>query len=383
VLEVSCDWPDRGMYLRPIDDARLDLQGWPEERWTWLDAGANGGRAIWRHKMADDTWRLDFQLGPDEDAEAAATPAAMRRRVQALVGVDAQFDIAWSGAWGYRHECLDDLRCGRVIFAGDAAHLVAPFGARGGNGGIQDADNLGWKLALHLQGHAGEALVDSYCSERRPAALENIRQARRSSRFVFPANHAAVVPWRNAIIALAPKHPLAARMINTGRLSAPCVYGESALVRGGHASAGAALPNVVLRRAGGASGATLHGLLGPWFTALVMAERVPERCAARDDPLLKWVAVAAHCDDAGRQRLARQLPLPSMKVLSMAMSQSQLDDLLERLSALTDCPVGEQRDRLARLVLLLAERVDDFALLCAAVDEAARVDGSELALAIP
>ncbi|MEK5749960.1 FAD-dependent monooxygenase, partial [Acinetobacter nosocomialis] len=88
--------------------------------------------------------------------------SAMRERVAKLVGPDVAFDIAWSGAWGYRHECLDDLRRGRVLFVGDAAHLVAPFGARGGNGGIQDADNLGWKLALHLQGLAGEAVLDSY-----------------------------------------------------------------------------------------------------------------------------------------------------------------------------------------------------------------------------
>ncbi len=148
----------------------------PEERWTWLDASANDGRAVWRHKMADDTRRLDFQLAPNEDPAVVTTESAMRERVAKLVGPDVAFDIAWSGAWGYRHECLDDLRRGRVLFVGDAAHLVAPFGARGGNGGIQDADNLGWKLALHLQGLAGEAVLDSYGHERKHAALENIRQ---------------------------------------------------------------------------------------------------------------------------------------------------------------------------------------------------------------
>jgi 3-(3-hydroxy-phenyl)propionate hydroxylase len=98
-------------------------------------------------------------------------------------------------------------------------------------------------------------------------------------------------------------------MINTGRLSAPCAYGESALMRGGHPSAGAALPNVLLCHGGeGAPSAeTLHGLLGPWFTALVMTDRLPDRRAGHDHPLLTWVAVAAHCDDEGRQRLARQL----------------------------------------------------------------------------
>ena len=288
-----------------IIDIILRNQEWPEERWTWLDAGANGGRAVWRHKMADDTWRLDFQLAPDEDPAMACTEAAMRARVARLVGDEVGFDIAWSGAWAYRHECLPQLRHGPVLFIGDAAHLVAPFGARGGNGGIQDADNLGWKLALHLQGQAGETLLDSYGSERKHAALENIRQARRASRFVYPAGQDSARLWRDAIIALAPSHDWAARMINTGRLCMPAVYPGSALACPGHALAGAALPNVVLRREGARAPLTLHGLLGPWFTALVLGDGLPANAPAH--PLLHWAAVGSHCDAAGRAALARQL----------------------------------------------------------------------------
>lgn len=288
-----------------IIDIVLRTGQWPEERWTWLDAGANGGRAVWRHKMADDTWRLDFQLAPDEDPATATTEAAMRARVARLVGEGVDFDIAWSGAWSYRHECLEQMRSGRVFFVGDAAHLVAPFGARGGNGGIQDADNLGWKLALHLQGRAGEALLDSYGSERRHAALENIRQARRAARFVHPGPQASAALWREAIIALAPSHDWAARMIHTGRLSTPAVYPASRLVHGGAALAGMALPNVVLR-SGGAAAASLHQRLGPWFTALVLADELPAE--RPEHPLLQWVALGRHCDDAGRAALRRQLP---------------------------------------------------------------------------
>ena len=113
-----------------IIDVVLRGTSWPEERWTWLDAGSNHGRAVWRHKMADDTWRLDFQLRPDEDAQAACTPQAMRQRVWDLLGEQVDFDIAWHGVWAYRHECLPGLRHGRVLFAGDSAHLVALFGAR-------------------------------------------------------------------------------------------------------------------------------------------------------------------------------------------------------------------------------------------------------------
>lgn len=274
--------------------------GWAQERWTWLDASANGGRAVWRHKMADDTWRLDFQLREDEDAVQAATPEAMRRRVHALFGEALAFEIAWSGVWAYRHECLEDLRCGRVLFAGDAAHLVAPFGARGGNGGVQDADNLAWKLALVLNHGADEVLLDSYSTERKQGAFENIRQARRSSRFVHPQGQASARLWREAIIAMAPQLPWAARSINTGRLSAPCRYTDSPLLAGG-AGEGAALPDVRL------AGTSLHRLLGPWFTLLVLGDRLPPALAALNHPLLTVVFVAPACDAQARAALQRQL----------------------------------------------------------------------------
>jgi 3-(3-hydroxy-phenyl)propionate hydroxylase len=293
-----------------IIDIVLRDTAWPEERWTWLDARSNHGRAVWRHKMADDTWRLDFQLRPDEDPAEAATEAAMRQRVWDLLGEPVAFDIAWHGVWAYRHECLDSLRHGRVLFAGDSAHLVAPFGARGGNGGIQDADNLGWKLALLLQGRADESLLDTYSAERKHAAMENIRQARRSSRFVYPgeACSGSAALWRDAIIALAPRHEVAARMINTGRLCMPAVYPDSPLARGPHAHAGRALPNVVLRQA---DGLTLHGLLGPWFTVLVFGDALPPGApgAADGGSLVDWVAVGPLCDERGRAALAHQLGL--------------------------------------------------------------------------
>ena len=59
----------------------------PEERWTWLDCSANFGRAVWRHRMADGTWRLDFQMSPHEDAEQAASEAGMRERVRRRWGL--------------------------------------------------------------------------------------------------------------------------------------------------------------------------------------------------------------------------------------------------------------------------------------------------------
>ena len=284
----------------------------PEERWTWLDCGANHGRAVWRHRMADDTWRLDFQMSPQEDAAHAATEPAMRERVSRLLGEGVEFDIAWSGVWQYRHESLESYRHGRVLFAGDAAHVVSPFGARGGNGGIQDADALGWRLSLVLSGQASPAVLDHYSRERHQAAMENIRQTRRSARFVHPGEQHSAWIWREAIVSLADRHAVAARLINTGRLSAPAVYAPHA--RPGHVAtaqaygddpgAGRALPNVRLR--GGTQPVYLHDLLGEWYTLLRFDDAAP----VIEDGLLRSISVNARCDDDGRLALARQLPAP-------------------------------------------------------------------------
>ena len=176
-------------------------------------------------------------------------------------------------------------------------------GARGGNGGIQDADNLGWKLALVLQGRASDTLLDSYSAERKHAALENIRQARRSSRFVHPGPAESARMWRDAIIAgPAPRraraHDQYRPALHAGHLSA--------------VAAGASRQPACGTRAAtwcwtGAR-SSLHQLLGPWFTALVFGDPVPDIPEpAADDALLRRVTVGAHCDAEGREALRRQL----------------------------------------------------------------------------
>ena len=147
----------------------------PVERWTWIDAPFNEGRAVWQHLMADDVWRLDYQMDEDADPESISKPEVAGARLRAQLGPDVEFEFVWIGPYQYRDHLLDTFRVGRTLFIGDAAHVVSPFGARGGNNGIQDAANLGWKLALVLQGEAGAALIDSYHAERHAAAVENLR----------------------------------------------------------------------------------------------------------------------------------------------------------------------------------------------------------------
>ena len=230
-----------------ISDVRFD-DPVPPERWTWVEAAFNEGRAVWQHQMADGVWRIDYQMDPESSPEEVATEAVARTRLRAHLGEETAFELVWLGPWGYRTHLLDDFRHGRVFFAGDAAHVFSPFGARGGNSGIQDAENLAWKLAAVLRGDAGDALLDSYNAERRPAAAFNIMTTERSARFVAPRSPFEQA-LRRATLDLARQHEFARRVTNMGRMSLPFVYADSPLTTHG----GEALPNVTVQAEGAAT----------------------------------------------------------------------------------------------------------------------------------
>ena len=134
----------------------------PTERHTWIEAPFNDNRAVWQHLMADDVWRIDYQMEPDADPAHVSSEAQVRTRLRRQFGDDVSCEIVWVGPYAYRSQCLNQLRIGSVFFMGDTAKIVSPFGARGGNTGVADADNLAWKLAAVQQGRASAALLDSY-----------------------------------------------------------------------------------------------------------------------------------------------------------------------------------------------------------------------------
>ena len=214
-----------------ISDVRFRLP-LPAERWTWVEAPFNENRAVWQHLMADDVWRMDFQMDPQCDLEEVSRPEVAAARLRAHLGDDVNFELVWVGPYSYRSFALECFRHGRVFFLGDTAHQMSPFGARGGNSGIQDADNLAWKLALVLGGRAGERLLDSYDAERRPAAVENVRLTHRTNRFLSPDSAEEKV-LRDAVLALARRHEFARPLVNTGRLSVASAYGDSPVIEGG------------------------------------------------------------------------------------------------------------------------------------------------------
>jgi 3-(3-hydroxy-phenyl)propionate hydroxylase len=210
-----------------IADVKMKVD-FPAERRFWFDPPFNPGQTSLLHKQADDVWRIDFQLGWDIDPEAALLPASVEARVRGFLGAETDFEYEWVSLYTFQCRRMERFVHERVIFAGDAAHLVSPFGARGANGGIQDADNLAWKLSLILQGRAPPALLESYDAERTCAADENILHSSRATDFMTPKSRASRA-FRDAILDLAKDYPFARRLVNSGRLSTPCVLDDTPL----------------------------------------------------------------------------------------------------------------------------------------------------------
>ncbi|MBI1396947.1 MAG: FAD-dependent oxidoreductase [Betaproteobacteria bacterium] len=200
----------------------------PTERWFWFDPPFNPGRSVLVHRQADDVWRIDFQLGPVADPERERRPENILPRVQALLGPATPFELEWASVYTFSCRRMDAFRHGRVLFAGDAAHGVSPFGARGANSGIQDAANLAWKLAYHLSGRAPHTLLDTYATEREAAADENILQSTRATDFITPKDDVSRI-FRDAVLDLAARYPFARSLVNSGRLSVPAVLAPSPL----------------------------------------------------------------------------------------------------------------------------------------------------------
>lgn len=210
-----------------IADVRMQAD-FPTERWFWFEPHFRSGDSALLHKQPDGIWRIDFQLGWNIDRKAELDPARIRARVDAMLGPDVPYELVWTSIYTFQCRRMERFRHGRVIFAGDSAHQVSPFGARGANSGIQDVDNLGWKLAAVLECTAPERLLDSYDAERVQAADENILNSTRATDFITPKSPVSKL-FRNAVLGLAETLPFARSIVNSGRLSVPCIHDGSAL----------------------------------------------------------------------------------------------------------------------------------------------------------
>jgi len=282
-----------------IADVRMQGDA-PAERWFWFDPAFHPNRSVLLHRQPGGVWRIDFQLGWDADPEREKKPENIIPRVKALLAHspafrDTAFTLEWASVYTFSCQRLERFRHGRVLLAGDAAHGVSPFGARGANSGIQDADNLAWKLAAVLRGDAPEAVLDSYAREREAAADENIRHSTRATDFITPRSPASLL-FRDAVLHLARTHPFARTLVNSGRLStATTLHGSTLNTPDADAFEGAMVPGAAAidARVTHADGreAWLLRELGDGFSALVAVDGRTEAMLREFAPELRVLAI--------------------------------------------------------------------------------------------
>ncbi len=201
----------------------------PTERRFWFDPPFHPNQSVLLHKQADNVWRIDFQLGWDANKEEEVKEENIIPRVRAMFGNDVEFELEWASVYTFQCRKMDNFIHHRVVFMGDAAHQVSPFGARGANGGIQSVENLCWKIVRILRGDAPDTLLQTYNTERQHGADENILNSTRSTDFITPKNHISKV-FRDEVLRLAKDYSFARKLINSGRLSLPCDYASSPLI---------------------------------------------------------------------------------------------------------------------------------------------------------
>jgi 3-(3-hydroxy-phenyl)propionate hydroxylase len=258
-----------------IADVKMEAE-FPTERWFWFDPPFNQGQSALLHKQPDGIWRIDLQLGWNIDKDEEKKPEKVIPRLKAMLGEDVAFELEWVSIYTFQCRRMERFRHGHVLFAGDSAHQVSPFGARGANSGIQDTDNLAWKLKLVLDGLAPESLLDSYDLERVHGADENILNSSRSTDFITPKSQTSRL-FRDAVLDLSERFEFARPLVNSGRLSVPCAYdglalngadaeGLPARTRPGTPAADAPLP-----------GGWLLDRLGSGFQLMTIDAEAPDR----------------------------------------------------------------------------------------------------------
>ncbi|GAB3168513.1 FAD-dependent monooxygenase [Streptomyces incanus] len=210
-----------------ICDIQADLPGWERERRFYFDPEWNPGRQVLIHPCPDSTYRIDWQVPEDFDMAAEESDGRLDRRIRAVIG-DHAYRIVWKSVYRFHSRVADRFRVGRVLLAGDAAHLVSPFGGRGLNSGVQDAENAAWKVAAVLHGMAGEGLLDSYHHERHAAALENLAITGATMEFLVPQTPTEQAR-RLDVLERAVADPAARAEVDSGRLAEPFWYVDSPL----------------------------------------------------------------------------------------------------------------------------------------------------------
>ncbi len=279
-----------------IADIRL-----PDERnvLPWPRAQVTSTLLCFAIRIEPELWRIISTLPPGETEEESVSPRATAMRVSTLFGA-GPFERVWASHFHIHCRTSPHFRLGRVLLAGDAAHLNSPAGGQGMNSGIQDAHNLAWKLARVLAEGDAEALLDSYEQERRPAILMGV------DHFTDLLTRATLLAGPRARLAVAKVVRVALRTPALMARLAPKIgmldvrYGPSALITGDAPLLGARAPDGELMDAAGQR-RRLHDLVAR-DAALLLFD---------DGRLPRW----------DRESVARLLaPLSGLKVVRLLMT---------------------------------------------------------------
>ncbi|RDJ98090.1 FAD-dependent monooxygenase [Cupriavidus lacunae] len=213
-----------------IADIKIDLP-LPTERLAYFDPDWNPGNTILMHREPHGIWRVDYQLPACETPEDALKPESLKARIDAQLAMighaGTPWEMDWCSVYSARTLTLPDYVHGRVIFTGDAAHLLPIFGVRGANTGFQDAQSLGWHLAFAVKGLASPKLLSNYSAERVGAAREIIDEAGKSTRFMAPPSQGFRL-LRDAVLSLSLTEKFVGPLYHW-RTSRPHEYTGSAL----------------------------------------------------------------------------------------------------------------------------------------------------------
>ncbi|MEQ3554988.1 FAD-dependent monooxygenase [Pseudonocardia nematodicida] len=291
-----------------ICDVRADLAGFASERRFHFDPEWNPGRQVLVHPCPDSTFRIDWQVPDGYDLDAETASGALDARIRHVLG-DTGYDIVWTSVYRFHSRVADRMRCGRVLLAGDAAHLLSPFGARGLNSGVADAENAAWKIAWVRRGHAPEVLLESYHDERHAAATENLAVTGATMDFLVPRTPAQAARRRD-VLTRAATDPGARAQVDSGRLSEPFWYVDSPLTTPDPARPFAGRPPRGQNPPAG------PGVLVP-DTPVVLTDGTTTRlrALARDGFLL---LTAPGIDPGDARAAAAGLPVGPVRVLAMA-----------------------------------------------------------------
>jgi 4,5-epoxidase len=262
---------------------------------VWLDGDSVFGAFP---LPGQDLWRLMAPAtDPGAEAEAGADAehvsdetvlAEVTRLLGERTGCDpsALGDPAWVTSFRIHRRLAETYRRGRILLAGDAAHVHSPFGGQGMNTGLGDGENLAWKLAMVVNGTAGPALLDSYEAERRPVAAKALRSTGAASHLVL-GNHVLARLLRDRVVIPLLNKPSVQRRVGENLSQLKVTYRDGPLGRrarrwfsGQGPLPGDRVPDIDCARAENGGRTTLHAELGDKWALVTAGPMVDDGCAA-------------------------------------------------------------------------------------------------------